>query len=490
MNIGNGAVIINGAARRGFGLMWRSISLGARLNIIFGSLFLLWLAVDAGRHVVGTSARARAETQSAMRLTRDFLGTAVAGLEDAPDPARALQALVAGLKNVRHVRVGLGEPSLASARDLAADDRSQAPRWFRWLVDAPSEVESFPVLLKGGRMASIVIIADPSDEIDEAWDGARGEMLIAALLAVTAMGAMSLLVGRAVKPLDIAGATLARLTEGDYAARAEGGGPPEIRSLNEKINRLGEALDGLKRANSDLMERVFDASDQERRVIAHELHDEFGPHLFALRAGAAILARKLGDDPAAKAAAGAIEAQVEELQVQNRRILADLRPAALEELGLAEALGALVAHWRQAEPAVAVTLRVDPRAEALGERASQMVYRFVQEAMTNAFRHSGAARIDVSLAFEASARDEGLRDPALAGLVIRVADDGRGLQSESAAGMGLAGMRDRVRMLGGEVRVVPPAEGGVAVEARFGGTGARENFPEHPGAIGQIIPNN
>ncbi len=470
--------------------MWRSISLRNRLNIIFGSLFLLWLGVDAGRHVGETSARARAETQSAMRLSKDFLGTAAAGLQDAPDPRRALQALVAGLHNVRHVRVGLGEPSLASAMALAANDRSEAPRWFRRLVNAPAEVESFPMLLIGGKTASIVIVADPSDEIDEAWDGARGEMLVAALLAVTAMGAMSLLVGRAVKPLEVAGATLTRLTDGDYAARAELSGPPEIRNLNAKINSLGEALDRLNRANDALMERVFDASDQERRVIARELHDELGPHLFGLRASASLLAKKLREDPAARAAASAIEAQVEALQVQNRRILADLRPAALEELGLAQALGALVAHWRRAEPAVAVTLRVDPRAETLSERASQMAYRFVQEAVTNAFRHSGATRIDISLDFEASAVDASLRDPALAGLVIRVADDGRGLQGESAAGMGLAGMRDRVRMLGGQVRVVAPAEGGIAVEARFGPTAARENFPEFSGKNGRLIPNN
>ena len=132
-------------------------------------------------------------------------------------------------------------------------------------------------------------------------------------------------------------------------------------------------------------------------MIAHELHDEFGPHLFALRASAAVLAKKLGDDPSAGAAASAIEAQVEALQGQNRRILADLRPAALEELGLAEALEALVADWRRAEPAVTVALDADPRVEAMSERASLMAYRFVQEAMTNAFRHAGATRIDVSL---------------------------------------------------------------------------------------------
>jgi two-component system sensor histidine kinase UhpB len=470
--------------------MWRSISLGNRLNIIFGSLFLLWLIVDAGRHIVETGARARAETKSAMRLTRDFLGTAVAGLEDAPDPARALQALVAGLENVRHVRVGVGEPSIVSAMALAANDRSEAPRWFRRLVNAPGEVASFPVLLKGGKTASIVIVADPSDEIDEAWDGARGEALVAALLAVTAIGAMSLLVGRAVKPLGIAGATLADLAAGNYAARAEVVGPPEIRNLNAQVNSLGEALDGLSRANGELVERVFDAHDQERRVIAHELHDEFGPHLFALRANAAILAKKLGGDPAATAAANAINAQVEALQVQNRRILADLRPAALDEFGLSEALSALVTHWRRAAPAVAVTLRVDPRAEALSERASQMAYRFVQEAMTNAFRHSGATRIDVSLGFEAAAHDANSRDPGLAGLVIRVADDGGGLQGENAAGMGLAGMRDRVQMLGGHVRVASPAEGGVSVEARFGMRDEREKIPEISGTEGRIVPNN
>ena len=227
------------------------------------------------------------------------------------------------------------------------------------------------MLLDGRPMESIVIVADPLDEIDEAWAGARDEMLVVSLLAIAAMGAMSLLIGRAMKPLGVAGATLARVAAGDYTARAEGGGPPEIRNLNPKVNSLGETLDGLNRANAELMERVFDAHDQERRVIAHELHDEFGPHLFALRASAAVLAKKLSGDPAATAAASAIEAQVEALQVQNRRILADLCPAALEELGLSEALDALVAHWRRAEPAIALTLRVDPRAAALSERSSR-----------------------------------------------------------------------------------------------------------------------
>jgi signal transduction histidine kinase len=64
-------------------------------------------------------------------------------------------------------------------------------------------------------------------------------------------------------------------------------------------------------------------------------------------------------------------------------------------------------------------------------------------------------------------RSSNLRDPALAGLVMRVADDGRGLNGEGEAGMGLAGMRDRVRLMGGSVKIESPQGGGVVVEACF-----------------------
>jgi two-component system, NarL family, sensor histidine kinase UhpB len=447
--------------------MWRSTSLRTRLNLIFASLFALWLIVDAGHAVFEASARVRVETESAMRLTKEFVSTALGRLRGPPEP-EAVEALIASLQNLRHVRVGLGEPLLALSIIGAANSHSDAPQWFRALIRTPTEVAAIPVRLSDGTSESIVIVADPADEIDEVWEGVRDHALVGATIAIVALLVTSLLVGRAVKPIGVASATLARLEAGDYGARAEAGGPPEIRDLNAKINSLAETLGDLKRDNSELAERVFAAHDEERQVIAHELHDEFGPHLFGLRASAAALTKKVGEDAAARAAASAIEAQVEALQGQNRRILADLRPAALEELGLAEALEALVAHWLRAEPNVAVSLDVDPRVDMMNERASLMAYRFVQEAMTNAFRHAGATRIDVSLRFETQVLAQPKDDGGLAGLVIRVADDGRGLQGEIEAGMGLAGMRDRVRLLGGRVTIRSPPMGGVVIDARFG----------------------
>jgi two-component system sensor histidine kinase UhpB len=449
--------------------MWRSISLTNRVNLIFASLFALWVAVDAVHDVLQASGRARAETQSAMRLTKDFVATSLARLSEAPEPA-AVEALVGSLQHLRHVRAGIGDPSLAISILSQESQESAAPRWFRSLVSAPAELAVIPIAMKNGGTKSIILVADPADEIDEVWTEAQENALVAGVMALTAIGLTSLLVGRAMRPLGVAGATVARLEAGDYSARAEDRGPPEIRNLNVKLNSLAETLDGLNRANGDLMERIFDAHDEQRQLIAHELHDEFGPHLFALRASAA---------------ASAIEAQVGALQGQNRRILADLRPAALEELGLVAALEALVAHWRRAEPGVMVALDVDPRVARFSDRASLTAYRFVQEALTNAFCHAGATRIEVSLRFETPAETPALRDPALAGLVVRVADDGRGLTCEAEPGMGLAGMRDRVRLMGGSVSIGSRQGGGVVVEARFATAQAapgREHFPALAGA--------
>ena len=120
--------------------MWRSLSLRNRLSLIFGSLLALWLIIDVSRILVEASARARAETQNAMRLTKDFVATTLGHLQDAPEPARAVEALLASLENVRHVRVGIGDPAFAPAIVLAAGDSSRAPEWFRALVNPPTEV--------------------------------------------------------------------------------------------------------------------------------------------------------------------------------------------------------------------------------------------------------------------------------------------------------------------------------------------------------------
>ncbi|WP_294534218.1 histidine kinase [uncultured Rhodoblastus sp.] len=459
--------------------MWQKISLRYRLNLLFGVLLALWLAVDVGRILADARPRARAEAESMTRLTSEFVAMALPHLREAPDPERALAALVENLQNLRHVRVALSRNdglAVVGAFTGSAEARSQAPAWLTALVRAPVGVTTIPVNVGGRRMGSIVIVGDPLDEIGEVWAAAKTQALAGGALALALLGASSLFLRRALKPLDVAGRTLARLESGDYAARATPSGSPEFVDTCGKINSLAQTLAELSAAKADLIEKLIDLQDEERKAIAHELHDEIGPHLFALRAGAALLAARLqaGGDPAAEAAAVSLRDQVEALQGQNRRILARLRPAALEEFGLIDALEILAEQWRKAQPGVALALSSSAGIAALGERASLMAYRFVQEGLTNAFRHAGARRIDVTLDYEPAGRDfeptgRGAKasDPALTGLRIRIRDDGRGVGEEATPSMGFLGMRERVQALGGEVVISNAPEGGAVVEAIF-----------------------
>ena len=163
--------------------MWRSISLRTRLNLIFASLFALWLVADAGHVVFQASGRTRAETQSAMRLTKDFVATALAASAgDARAGARSRRWSRASRTCAMCAPVS-ASPSLASSIMHEANNASDAPRWFRALVNAPSEVAAIPVSLSDGSSQSIVIVADPADEIDEVWDGVRDHALVGAMMA-------------------------------------------------------------------------------------------------------------------------------------------------------------------------------------------------------------------------------------------------------------------------------------------------------------------
>ena len=150
------------------------------------------------------------ETQSAMRVTKDFVATTLALSPEAPEP-EVVTNLVASLQHLRHVRAGIGDPSLASSILSEANMESQAPHWFRALVGAPTEVAVIPVTMKNGATESIILVADPADEIDEVWDQARENALEGGLMAIAAIGLTSLLIGHAVRPLNVVGATLSSL---------------------------------------------------------------------------------------------------------------------------------------------------------------------------------------------------------------------------------------------------------------------------------------
>src|SRR4051794_2594063 len=211
-----------------------------------------------------------------------------------------------------------------------------------------------------------------------------------------------------------------------------------------------------KTVEQERRRRSLEAAEAERRRWARELHDETLQGLGGLKvllAGAS----RLDDTGAMREAMGqAVEHVTSEIE-NLRALIAELRPAALDQLGLGPALASLLqrtAGTSGLQISSDVRLAEDRR---LPEELETSVYRLVQEALTNVTKHARASRADVSVR-EADGHVD-----------VRVADDGVGLAAgrDEGRGFGLLGMSERVELAGGELRIEPGPDAGTVVRARL-----------------------
>lgn len=437
--------------------MWRTFSLQARLTVLLALVLLAGLVINIGRLVLEAGPRVAAEDQSVVRLARELIAVLVVDLAEAPDPDARLARIVGDLKKLRHVSIvhELEGATLPPARPRSAVTDTP-PAWFVRLVHPEQTTVRVPVTVPGRSLGTLVIASDPVDEMAEIWDGIVTQIEVGLAIALALFAITVLVVQRALAPLRQIVEAMETIEGGDYRVRVAPAGSPELADICARLNHLAGALGEAVEEKRQLAERMVSLQDIERREIARELHDEFGPFLFALRAHGNALLRIAGtsapDVAAIRSHGEAMMAQLGQLQQLNRRVLERLRPAGLNELGLREALGALLRWWREAHPDVAVEMTVPSTLGPLNEMVELTVYRVVQEALTNVFRHAGATRVNVTIA----PRDDHVS--------VRVKDDGTGLAADHRLGLGLTGMRERVLALGGTVKVTS-AEQGVVVEA-------------------------
>jgi len=208
----------------------------------------------------------------------------------------------------------------------------------------------------------------------------------------------------------------------------------------------------------ELSARVLEAREEEKTLIARELHDELGQLLTALKMDLAWL-RGRGDAGgelgARLAAMGDI---VDRMVGSTRRIAADLRPLMLDDLGLADAVQWLVDDFAgRSGVRCEIEVSGEESLEALDPKVATAVYRALQESLTNVAKHAGATRVRVAL--RAGAGE----------VLFEVEDDGRGIDPDDlgkARSLGLKGMRERVTYLGGRLEVARGVPAGTRVRAR------------------------
>jgi PAS domain S-box-containing protein len=205
----------------------------------------------------------------------------------------------------------------------------------------------------------------------------------------------------------------------------------ELRASTVELRALAARLDAIR--------------EEERRLIAREIHDQIGQALTALKLDLGWLRGQLPADApeATRARAAAAGALVEQTLETARRVSTALRPAILDDLGLAAALAWQAGEFQQ-RTGVSCVVNCPAGDAGVAPAIALSLFRIVQEALTNVARHAGARQVRVDLAVGADA------------VTLTVADDGRGVTAEEIGrptSLGLVGMRERALVVGGEVTI-------------------------------------
>ncbi len=376
------------------------MKLRTRLHLVVTGLTIAWAIVLVVSEVQLTRSRVREDILSANQVTVQLLGRLV-NVYGLIGGARVVTQFLTQLGHVRSNDIVLTYPDgrvLYHSPPATYKAGRYAPAWFAHLV-APS-IPRYIFPLPSGM--EIIVQAAPSRGILDGWDAITRLLAVAGVMLVIVNGLALWMVERAVAPVVIE-------------------------------QRL----------------------DEERRLIAHELHDEFGQSVTAIRSLAqAIVGQSV--QPPMQEAARLISEEAARLYDAMHGLIPRLAPAALETLSLSEALEGLVRDLQRRHPAVMLSLRHELAFDP-GASVALAAYRVAQEGLSNALRHAHASHVDVEL------RSEPRR------LTVTVADDGAGLPEDwSQPGhYGLRGLEERVGNLGGELTVRNHAARGTLLTAEI-----------------------
>lgn len=439
------------------------MSLCFRLNVLITLLFGLILL--AGSFYVINNARTavKEEMQSVSKLTLQLIEIAL--MSDVSDnisknQQRVLES-IAKLESTRHLQIELYQTSNVDsmiAPRIIPTINAKAPEWFVQMVK-PQPVE-YRRVFRGAVTAytEILIRANPSDEITEVWNETKSVLGLLILFAVLANILVYVSLGHGLAPIESILKGLDGIERGEYQLRLPKFNFPEFSKISEKFNNMAEVLQRSREENRLLTQKSLAIQESERRMLAQELHDEFGQSITAIKAVIASMQQsKHQDDKMLKNSAKTIGIFSDRMYATARRMMWQLRPAILDEFGLISALQEMIDDWNGRYEDVFCCFEFKGKLNDLGETVNISIYRVIQEGLTNVVNHAQATSVTVCLHRIENELSTGL------GIKLRIQDNGIGFAKTHLSGLGLLGMRERIEALKGSFRIQSAIQEGVEI---------------------------
>ena len=370
------------------------------------------------------------------------------------------------LKETRHLSIQLKAPSgeiiSIAHKNQLTNHQEKPPQWFIKLVEGKYPKAERPITTYDGKQLTLIIQANPLDEITEVWQESLGFFGSLFLLTLLTFLAVNLAFNKALKSIAIIVNALKIIETGQYQQKLPDFSILEYDNIAKAINHMTGELNASQQENRALTQHSLEIQEDERQRLSQELHDELGQSLTAIKVMAATAGRSqagpMGTRTDIKQVTDAIVSICDHLMTVVRSMMHQLHPLVLTELGLKATMEDLLNHWALRNPALKLTIDCPDEVDTLEQKIAIQVFRIVQECLTNIVRHAHAKQAIISL--------EIVHPSTVRALRLRVTDDGQGCAAEMIkTGFGLLGMRERVNSLGGELTIQTGPQQGMSITA-------------------------
>jgi two-component system sensor histidine kinase UhpB len=342
--------------------------------------------------------------------------------------------------------------------------QKRPPQWFASLIESQRPKAEYSMANSTGKQLTLIIQANPLDEITEVWEESIRFLGSLLLLTLFTFLAVNLAFNKALKAIGLIVKALKIIETGQYQQKLPDFSIQEYDSIAKAINHMADVLNVSQQENQELAQHSLNIQEEERQRLSQELHDELGQSLTAIKVMAVAAERAQAEESKAgkieiKQVMNSIVSVCDHLMIVVGSMMHQLHPLILSELGLKATLEDLLNHWAVRNPALSISLNSPDEVDLFEQKISIQVFRIVQECITNSIRHAKASKVVISL--------EILQESATRSVLrLQVTDDGQGCSLEKLkTGFGLLGMRQRVNSLTGELTIKTLPNEGMSIIA-------------------------